>query len=235
LTGYDNTAATGKECTKGEGGPTSCLEVFEYDALSGELVCASCNPSGLRPLGQSNLSLMRVVPTAFFPQPENLTAAGRLFFESQDALSPKDTNGHIQDVYEWEPEGIGSCERAGGCLFLISSGHSTGDSMFMNATPSGEDAFFITRERLVPEDLDEMLDLYDARVGGGFEVPETAPCEGEGCRGPASEPPPQPGAGSQSFNGPGNEKQAKQKRQRHRHRHRHNRHRTAAHHRGGRR
>ncbi len=235
LTGYDNNVTGGgKECGKGR--PQACLEVFEYDAVSEELVCASCSPTGLAPLGFSNLNLIRPTPSAPFPQPQNLGARGRLFFESQDVLSPKDTNGHIQDVYEWEPEGVGSCERADGCLFLISSGHSANDSMFMSATPSGDDVFFVTRERLVLQDKDEMLDLYDARVGGGIEAPETAPCEGEGCRGPVSELPQQPSPGSQSFSGPGNEKQAKHKRRRAKHRHKHRRHhhrRAAKHGQGG--
>jgi hypothetical protein len=32
----------------------------------------------------------------------------------------------------------------------------------------GANVFFTTRDRLVPADTDELLDLYDAREGGGF-------------------------------------------------------------------
>jgi hypothetical protein len=240
LTGYDNTVAGGKKCGKG-GSAAACPETFEYAAGARELVCASCDPSGERPLGRSNLSLIRKAnATAPFPQPHNLTdnGEGRIFFESQDALSPKDTNGHIQDVYEWEPNGVGTCAKAGGCVFLISSGHSLNDSMFVDATPSGDDAFFITRERLVPSDQDDFLDLYDARVGSGIEVPETAPCEGEGCKGPVTEAPAQPSAGSSSFVGPGNQKPAKakqkaQKKKHHKKKHKRHQRRRAGHHRVG--
>ena len=236
LTGQDNTVASGKECGKGK--PAACTQAFEYSAASEELACVSCNPTGAVPLGQSNLSLISVVNLAApFAQPHNLTdnGEGRIFFESQDALSPKDTNGQIQDVYEWEPEGVGSCEKEGGCVYLISSGNSPNDSMFVDSTPSGSDAFFVTRGQLVPSDKDEMLDLYDARVGGGIDVPVTAPCAGEGCKGAAAEPPSQPSAGSAAFVGPGNQKAAKPKKKAQKHKHHKKRHhkRAPKHKRGG--
>jgi hypothetical protein len=206
LTGYDNEKSGGGECTVGLG--PACFEVFVYAAGPDTLACASCNPSSEQPIGPSNLSLLRPgspgIPYPPFPQPGNLPSdgEGRVFFESQDTLSPQDTNGDIQDVYEWEPNGIGSCKRAEGCVYLISSGHSANDSMFLDSTPSGNDAFFITREKLLPRDKDEQLDLYDARVGGGFEDTTAPPCNGEGCADPVSAPPSQTSASSAQFVGP---------------------------------
>jgi hypothetical protein len=205
LTGYDNTRRGGGNCG-GSSSPT-CREVFVYSADTGTLSCASCNPTGQQPLGDSNLTLIR--PDAPFRQPQNLSpdGSGRLFFESLDALSPRDANGTIQDVYEWEPNGVGSCNRAGGCVYLISSGQSPNDSMFMDSSDSGDDAFFITRERLLPlRDKNQQLDLYDARVGGGFEESAPGPCNPETCAGPLGSVPVQPSAGSGSFSGPGNPK-----------------------------
>jgi hypothetical protein len=194
------------------------FQVFEYDADEETLVCASCNPLGQEPLGPSNLSVIKG-DIAFppLPQPNNLSPAGegRLFFESQDVLSPRDTNGHIQDVYEWEPDGVGSCNRVGGCVYLISSGNHPNDSKFFNSTPSGNDAFFITRARLVAGDVDELLDLYDARAPHvpeekvGFDEVKPAPCAGETCAGPATPPPAVPSAGSLDFSGPGNPPKSK--------------------------
>ncbi len=91
---------------------------------------------------------------------------------------------------------------------LISSGKSTSPSMFLDSTPSGNDAFFITRSRLVPSDKDEQMDLYDARVGGGFpEEPAPPPCEGEACKGSSPAAPGEAAsAGSAAFAGPGNPK-----------------------------
>jgi DNA-binding beta-propeller fold protein YncE len=215
LTGYDNSISGGGVCGHSE--TPACREVFIYAAESGTLTCASCNPSGERPLGPSNLSLVRPgePPGAGyppFPQPGNLSSdgRGRLFFESQDALTPQDTNGRTQDVYEWEPGGVGGCGREGGCVALISSGHSANDSMFVDSTPSGNDAFFITRERLLSSDQNEQLDLYDARaphVPGevlGFPEGEPAPCGGESCKGPLSSPPAAEAPASSIFAGPGN-------------------------------
>ncbi len=203
LTGYDNRLGGAGNCGSSE--TPACREVFVYSTDSGNLACASCNPTGEPPLGESNLTLIR--PRAPFHQPGNLSrnGDGRLFFESQDALSPRDSNGNVQDVYEWEPDGVGSCNRAGGCVYLISSGQSSNDSMFMDSSESGDDAFFITRERLLPlRDKNQQLDLYDARAGGGFEEPEVSPCGGEACKGPVTSPPAQPSAGSAGFAGPSN-------------------------------
>jgi hypothetical protein len=167
LTGYDNNNAT---------------EVYQYDANSERLVCASCNPTGERPLGASKLSV--IYPGfASLPQPLNLSSDGRVFFDSEDVLSPQDTNGRVDDVYEYEPGGVGSCAGPAGCIFLISSGSGTADSNFVAASPSGSDVFFTTRSQLVGEDQDDLMDLYDARVGGGFPPgPSSPPCSSEACR-----------------------------------------------------
>jgi hypothetical protein len=82
--------------------------------------------------------------------------------------------------------------------------------MFVDSTPSGDDAFFITRERLLASDQNEQLDLYDARaphVPGevlGFPEGEPVPCGGESCKGPLSSPPAAEAPASSIFAGPGN-------------------------------
>jgi hypothetical protein len=207
LTDYDNTRVGGGGCLGTGVGLPQCSEVFEYDAVKGELACPSCNPSGQRPIGQGALSVIYAFKESF-PQPENLPAQGegRLFFESQDTLSPADANGRIQDVYQWEPQGVGDCKQAGGCVTLISSGQSPKDSQFVAATPSGDDVFFSTRSQLVGRDIDDFLDLYDARVGGGIDEAEISPCLGEACRGAASVPPADSTPGSAGFVGPPNQK-----------------------------
>jgi hypothetical protein len=200
LTGFDNT---------GPCAGSRCFEVFEYAAASNTLTCASCASTGQAPLGDSFLSLIKVPEGGGSPpfrQPGNLSAdgGGRLFFLTSNVLSPRDTNGDVKDVYEWEPGGLGSCKRAAGCVYLISSGHSANESEFLDSTPSGDDAFFITREQLLRQDGNDQLDLYDARVGGGIPSGETPPCGGEACRGPLSTPPAPPVPASAIFTGPGN-------------------------------
>jgi hypothetical protein len=137
--------------------------------------------------------------------------AGEDYFESRDPLVGRDTNGRI-DVYQWERAGTGGCDEAdpsfapssGGCVDLVSSGQSLADSAFLDADPSGNNAFFTTLEGLVPQDYG-LIDIYDARVGGGFPTPSppTAPCEGEACQGPYR-PPEDSAPASELFQGAGN-------------------------------
>jgi hypothetical protein len=90
---------------------------------------------------------------------------------------------------------------------LISSATSAQESVFLDASESGGDVFFLTSGQLVPLDTDTGLDVYDARVDGGFpaEPPPGPPvCEGDACQGT---PTPQPVFGtpaSVTFNGSGN-------------------------------
>lgn len=182
LTGYDNEVLSG-ECETESAAPHSkCFEVFEYDSATNSLTCVSCNPTGTRPVGRSVLSLISAIGSRF-PQPRNLLSDGRVFFDSSDVLSPNDSQPGVENVYEFEKAGQGACELSAGCVGLISSGHSSYGAQFFSATSSGRDVFFTTRAQLVPEDRDELVDLYDAREGGGIAVSEApAPCAGEGCR-----------------------------------------------------
>ena len=216
LSGYDNTDRNSGNAD---------AEVFLYDARAnegaGRLLCASCNPSGARPAGQE----FRLVRSdrgpwtaARIPVPQSvlygtrvLAEDGRrLFFDSFDALSPRDTNGR-EDVYQWEAAGEGSCKESspayspanGGCVELISSGASSLGSEFLDADPSGEDVFFTTLSGLVPQDYG-LQDVYDARVDGGLPVPPPLPahCEGEACQSPSAAPN-DPTPASASFRGAG--------------------------------
>lgn len=242
LTGYDNRDAVSGQADE---------EVFEYNAASGRVVCASCNPTGARPHGVEYLKegfiqemplaggsgmwlgstwLAANVPgwTAYrqgdaFYQPRYLSDSGRLFFNARDGLVPKDVNGQ-GDVYQYEPEGLGSCTSAtssgsdvysaaaGGCVALISSGNSATESAFLDASESGGDVFFLTAGKLVGQDTDSALDIYDAQ-----ECTAETPCQPASavasppCTTEASckaAPTPQPESfgpsGSATFSGAGN-------------------------------
>lgn len=96
---------------------------------------------------------------------------GRLFFNSVNALVPQDTDGEV-DVYEYEPAGVGACSTEAatyspsseGCVNLVSSGTSSQESAFLDASESGNDVFFLSEARLVSEDYDDSFDVYDAHV-----------------------------------------------------------------------
>ena len=234
LTGYDNRLATG-ECIASRG--PECPEVFLYDSAAGKLICASCNPSGTRPLGMSKLGVIQGAHDPL-PQPRYLTDQGRLYFDSQDSLTPFDTNDGVEDVYQYEPQGVGSCKREGGCVSLISAGHEPIDSNFFAADPEGKSVFFTSRDQLVLKDRDELIDLYVAREDGGIPAEtETArsECQGETCQ-PAAVLPNDPTPSSSSFQGAGNvvEKKATRKhKNKHKHAKKHKRKRAAKHNRGG--
>ena len=165
-------------------------------------------------------------------QSRYLSDSGRLFFDSRDGLVPKDVNGQ-EDVYEYEPEGVpggghacnGSVSSGsvvyvrelggrpvGGCVGLISSGSSAQESAFLDASVSGGDVFFLTTARLVSQDFDDALDVYDAQectvqvpcLPAGVVAPPACATEAS-CK---AAPSPQPGifglSGSATFSGAGN-------------------------------
>jgi hypothetical protein len=189
LTGYDNHGVQ---------------ELYRFSAADSSLVCLSCDPTGAPPSGPAELSPVTVI----LPSPLSMSDDGeQVFFTSPDQLVSADRSTHRQ-VYEWEADGAGSCHsdsENGGCLYLVSSGQSTTDDFLLGATPGGGDVFFETHDALVPQDGDDLRDVYDVRVGGGFPVPAPpAPCVGVAdCRGAPPSNAAAPVAASISFSGPG--------------------------------
>ena len=218
LTGYDNLDADTAQ---------PAFEVFLYDAQAsggaGKVICASCNPTGARPRALQTpeaftkrygngpfASAYLTGWTSALHETRALSSDGnRLFFTSVDALVARDTNG-IGDVYQWEAPGIGSCTvsspayspRNEGCVALISSGRSPYESEFIDATADGSDVFFTTGAGLLPQDYG-LIDVYDARIGGGFPPPPPppSPCQGDACQSPSA-PPEAPTPASLAFRGP---------------------------------
>ncbi len=205
LTGYNNVGPACELNSLEEFRSAPCGEVFLYDSATNQLRCASCNPTGEAPIGRS--ALRRIAEAEeWLPQPRYLTDSGRLYFDSSDTLSPLDTNHGVEDVYEFEPEGVGSCERASGCVSLISTGVGTNDANFLAMDETGANVFFTTRERLAPKDRDGLIDLYDAREFGGIAAEEeiaAGECRGEACQ-PAVTAPAESTPGSSHIEGPGN-------------------------------
>src|SRR6185436_6050562 len=119
--------------------PGPCREVFLYDSVSDELRCPSCNRSSAQALGPS--VLRRTHAAATVPQARYLLDSGRLYFDSQDSLVPADTNEGVEDVYEYEPQGVGSCERDEGCVSLLSAGTGSVDSNMVTIDETGANVF----------------------------------------------------------------------------------------------
>ncbi|HTZ63210.1 MAG TPA: hypothetical protein VMB51_03835 [Solirubrobacteraceae bacterium] len=232
LTGYDNVdAAPAANGAHDE-------EVFLYDAGTGRLTCASCNPDGQPPEGVFDTkgagegeglivdrpetwsehwlagsipgwTLYGYDPPMTEHQSRYLTNQGRLFFNSADPLVPQDKqptrtetiNGQavtvgVENVYEYEPPRLGTCEQTGGCVALISSGTSQHESAFLDASENGDDVFFLTQAKLVAQDTEPSAEVYDAAACDTSETqpclpvkePPAEPCSGEACRAPAAPP-----------------------------------------------
>lgn len=157
---------------------------------------------------------LSVEPSPTVYRPRAVLDNGRVFFNSFDSLVPADSNGQW-DTYQYEDFGIGDCgatsgnaavERSGeGCVSMISSGTGETEAAFLDASVSGDDAFFLTRARLSVTDVDNELDVYDARVNGtpATLIHEEECGSGESCH-PAVPPGQNVTPGSSSFNGAGN-------------------------------
>ncbi len=150
-------------------------ELWRQHTLAGSLPSPAFNITDARPLA--------------LYQPRDLLDDGRLFFDSPDDLVPAADN-HTQDVYQYEPQGLGSCTSSAGCIGLISSGSASGESAFLDAGENGEDVFFLTAAQLVPADTDHAYDIYDAHVCSpsspcpSTNTTSTEPCETAGeCKG----------------------------------------------------
>ena len=103
-------------------------------------------------------------------------------FQSSAALTSQ-VHGGKNNVYLWRD----------GDLSLISDGtsagtHHKGKTGLVGIDASGQNVFFTTEAPLVAQDSDDLSDLYDARIDGGFPAPKVVACSGEGCQGALSAP-----------------------------------------------
>jgi DNA-binding beta-propeller fold protein YncE len=211
LTGFDNADAE-------SGIPDT--EVYLYDAETETLRCVSCNATGARPTGRVVVGAnnTRTGFASRIPPWKNQFHAARilsddgsrLFFESFEVLSPRDHDEGL-DVYQWSrADNAQQCEamgaeafndEAGGCLSLLSSGTDPDDAELVDSTPDASSVFIKTNASLLPQDPGR-IDIYVARVGGGFPPP-FACGNPEGCPAPVppNEPPTAPDPGSRSGDG----------------------------------
>lgn len=196
LTAYDNMS---EACSSVPGVEDECGEVYRYSEASG-MQCVSCASTGVRARGHATLGGQLSVAPTFFPgyTVRSVADDGTVYFNTFDSLVPADTNGR-GDAYV----------RRGSGAEILSTGKSADDSWFADSSVSGDDVFVFTRERLVSVDIDNYMDLYDARVGGGIpsQNPPTppAPCAAPGeCRGEGTSQPPLSPAQSETFSSSGN-------------------------------
>jgi hypothetical protein len=104
-------------------------------------------------------------------------------------------------VYEWR----------NGVQRLVTDGVTEFPSDFAGPQVQGIDAdgsnilFSVTDPGLTGFERDGLANLYDARIGGGFERPSPpVHCDGDSCQGPLQAPPAGGQSASSAFKGAGN-------------------------------
>lgn len=183
--------------------PTS--HVYRYAVPGDSLACLSCK-AGYETAAGASFSTTAgnqfgaIAGTAAQTGPSRgISESGNAVAFTSDIPLTEDDHNAKRDVYLWKD----------GELRLLSSG-ATGavDQMLYDISADGRDVFFLSREQLVPWDIDRLYDVYDARVGGGFDPPVVAgaPCAGDDCQGAVRPGDGGRSAGSESATGAGDAK-----------------------------
>jgi hypothetical protein len=173
---------------------STVAQAFRYDAQTGELVRVSAGQEGFNNDGNTYSNPATLASTKLGRLTVS-TDGSYIVFQSNAALTPQ-VQGGLRNVYEWHD----------GNVYLISNGvDQNPHAGLLGIDASGTDIFFTTSERLVAQDTDEDVDIYVARINGGFPEPTPAPrCSGEACQGSLSTPVTAPLVGSTSAPAIGN-------------------------------
>jgi hypothetical protein len=179
---------------------STVAQAFRYDSRTGELIRVSIGQEGFNSDGNTNsdpATLAPLVEGGALRRGTTISADGSyVAFQSNDALTPQ-VDGAIDNTYLWHD----------GEVSLISDGIDTNQNAgLIGIDVDGEDVFFTTADQLVRQDRDDAVDVYDARIDGGFPAPAApSPCEGEGCLGAAAAAPAVSSPATATFAGPGNQ------------------------------
>jgi hypothetical protein len=175
------------------GDTDSSADLYRYDAVDDKLIQVSIGPEGRGngPLGSYPAPTIYPGEYPFVPRLGALPDLSRtLLFRTNEQLLSQDHNAE-SDIYEWSEAG----------LALLSSGVPDSEGEYFGATADAKTVLFRTTATLLPRDRDGgELDVYAARVGGGFAEPAPiAECKGDACaQAPVARPAPRrlaPGGG----------------------------------------
>jgi hypothetical protein len=179
---------------------STAAQVFEYDALTGSLTRVSIGQDGYNDNGNTSTAKVTISSSGYseFSDPDAYSTAmtvsadgSHVFFQSTDGLTPQALNQvvisesegakvYAENVYEYHD----------GNVYLISDGRDLSEMFgesavrLLGTDESGADVFFSTADPLAPSDIDSNVDIYDARVDGGFPAPAVKQqCAGDECQG----------------------------------------------------
>ncbi len=193
---------------------STARQIFEYDAQSGALVRVSIGQDGFNhdgnvsvrfyPGGERVNDASIVSPSgsyegryssSAYSAYRSVSADGAyVFFQSTVGLTPQALDQQVVGyITSREPIYANNVyEYHAGRVSLISDGRDLANFggegsvvQLLGASMSGGDVFFSTADRLVGQDTDTNMDIYDARIDGGFPAPaEPSLCSGDACQGP---------------------------------------------------
>jgi hypothetical protein len=158
-------------------------QVYRYDAPQDLISCVSCTPTNAITKSDAFLT----------PNGIDVDSKGRVYFTSLEQLTLRDTNRRT-DAYEWEETSNGE-----GVLNLISTGTGVVNAALASVDVSGKNAYFFTRESIIPQDDNgPTMKVYTAREGGGYSYKAGGiPCQSaDECRGPGTAVAPPPNVGT---------------------------------------
>jgi hypothetical protein len=175
----------------------ACEELYRYDDDDQSLECLSCDHDGLT---ADSLGTPYVGMGFDF----RLSGDGRTTaFATSEALLPSDVNGDT-DIYETRygvlhllTDGVSSFQEGFSAPRVIAIDQSGSNILFALVPPGGS---------LTGFESDQVANLYDARIDGGFEPPAvTEKCHEDSCQGPLRSPPSPEPLASSAFRGSGNQ------------------------------
>jgi hypothetical protein len=167
--------STSADVTAGD--TSTSVQAFRFSAATTELERVSVSQGGVSTNVDENQPV--VLAAGNLGRTTVSEDGSYIVFQSDAALTPG-VHGGIHNVYAWHNGQIG----------LISDGTDTDESAgLIGMDRSGTNIYFTTADKLVGQDVDDDVDVYDARIDGGFPKPALEPsCSGEACQGPLSAP-----------------------------------------------
>jgi len=178
--------------------------IYRYDFQTGGLTWVSHSAPGFAATNEGDSAVLPPFEAAkeganadFSDLRRAISESGEyVVFRTKEKLQANDVN-IAPDVYLWH----------NGEVHMISDGiNHEGVTEVVGMSATGSDIVFGTASKLVGQDKDELQDIYDARVDGGFSAPTPEPsCSGEACQGNPSSAPTFGAPGTVSFTVGGNQ------------------------------
>ena len=182
--------------------------VYRYDFATGKLTWLSHDAPGFTAPSEGMHAFVAAIPAFILGAFSDIADYNRaisgeangahdgedIIFTTVERLAANDHSSGVQ-LYLWHCASPCPKPEEEGVVRMISDGRSSVEPNLHNEgsgqdattamSASGSDIFFSTGTPLVGQDTDELLDYYDARVGGGYPAPTPeAACAGEACEPP---------------------------------------------------